>query len=87
MIAIYLIIMNILAFCLYGVDKRKARKGQFRIAEKYLLSVASLGGATGAFIGMRLFRHKTKKKKFTITIPLLMLVQWMIYVYIENIYI
>jgi Predicted membrane protein len=83
---IYLAIMNVFAFCLYGFDKQKARKGQFRIAEKYLLFVASLGGATGAFIGMRLFRHKTKKKKFTILIPLFMLVQWILYAYIENIY-
>lgn len=84
---VYLVIINVLAFIMYGLDKKKACKGKFRIAEKYLLLVASLGGATGAFIGMRLFRHKTKKKRFAIVVPLFMIAQWMAYLYIENIYI
>jgi len=84
---IYLAVINLLAFLVYGIDKRKARKGQFRIPEKYLLLVASLGGATGAFMGMRLFRHKTKKSKFAIVVPLFMIVQWALYAYIENVYI
>jgi Predicted membrane protein len=84
---IYLLIINSLAFVMYGVDKRKARKGAFRIAEKHLLLVAFLGGATGAFIGMRIFRHKTKKKRFAIVVPLCMLIQWLLYLYLENIYI
>ena len=68
-------IVNLIAFILYGLDKRYARKKQWRISEATLLTFAALYGALGAFLGMRLFRHKTKHLKFTITVPLLLILQ------------
>jgi len=66
----YLILINLLAFILMYTDKRKAIKRHYRIPEQVLLGCAFLGGAFGAFLGMRMFRHKTHHAKFTIGIPL-----------------
>lgn len=67
---IYLV-MSFVAFIAYGVDKRRAVKGKFRTPEACLIALAALGGAYGALIGMYTFRHKTKKAKFFITVPVL----------------
>ena len=56
----YLIGINVLTFLLYGIDKAKAKRGAWRIAEKVLLGIGILGGALGALAGMKLFRHKTR---------------------------
>lgn len=68
----YLIIINVVAFLLYGLDKSFAIKQKRRISEATLILVACLGGAAGAFLGMLIFHHKTKKKKFRVTIPILL---------------
>lgn len=65
-----LIFMNLLAFMLMGTDKRRAIKNAWRISEKTLLMVAILGGGIGAFLGMHIFRHKTKHLAFVILLPL-----------------
>jgi len=67
----YLILINLTAFTLYGLDKSFAVKHKRRISEATLILVACLGGAPGAGIGMLVFHHKTKKKKFRVTIPIL----------------
>lgn len=72
---IYLALVNLLAFCLYGLDKGKAKKDKRRIPEATLLLTAVLGGSIGAFLAMRAFRHKTKHKKFTIGVPIIFLCQ------------
>ena len=71
--AAYLLLINLLAFCLYGIDKRRAGKGKRRISEKCLLWFAFLGGGIGAWCGMRCFRHKTKHWKFRILVPMAVL--------------
>lgn len=71
----YLVLINIAAFIIYGADKHKAKKGQWRIPEKTLIGVAVLGGSIGAVMGMRLFSHKTKHPKFYIGIPVIILLQ------------
>ena len=68
-----LLLMNLLAFVLYGIDKLKAKKGAWRIPEATLLLVAFLGGSVGAFLGMEIFRHKTKHAKFKILVPLFLI--------------
>ena len=73
--AIYLIGINILTFLIYGVDKWKARRDKWRIPEDTLIWLAIVGGSVGALLGMYLFRHKTKHKKFLIGIPVILLVQ------------
>ena len=75
MIAAYLLIINVAAFCAFGIDKRKAKKNAWRIPEKTLLALALLGGSAGALLGMEVFHHKTRKKKFSIGIPLILTVQ------------
>lgn len=71
----YIIFINVLAFILFGRDKRKAVKHQWRISEACLLSVAALGGSLGAWAGMQFFRHKTRHRKFSLGVPLLILLQ------------
>lgn len=72
---VYLIVINIIAFILYGVDKRKAQKGKWRISENTLLLLAVLGGSLGAIVGMKIFRHKTKKKAFSVGLPIILFFQ------------
>ena len=71
----YIFVVNLLAFCMYGVDKRKAMKNRWRIPETTLLGVAFIGGSIGAWAGMKTFRHKTKHWKFKILVPLFFLMQ------------
>lgn len=72
MIAAYLIAVNICAFALMGIDKRRAKKkGARRIRERTLFLSALLGGGLGAFLGMWGFRHKTKHWYFVLGIPLI----------------
>lgn len=79
-----LLLINLVAFAAYGIDKRKAQKGKWRIPESTLLLLAFFGGAPGALLGMRVFHHKTKHWKFKILIPLFLIIQialavWLIY--------
>ena len=69
-IGCYLLIVNILAFVLYGIDKRKAKKKRFRIPERTLLWMARIGGGIGSWMGIMSFHHKTKHIKFKIVVPL-----------------
>lgn len=71
----YLLGINLLTFLLYGIDKGKARQGKWRIPEATLLTLAVLGGSVGALLGMAVFHHKTKHKKFVIGLPLILLAQ------------
>ena len=80
-ILIILLLMNLLAFILYGVDKHKARKGAWRIPEATLLLMAALGGSLGALLGMELFRHKTKHWKFKVLVPLFLVLHIALGVY------
>ena len=61
---VYLLLLSILALLLYGVDKARAKRGAYRISEKTFLLLGFVGGAAGALVAMRLFRHKTKHARF-----------------------
>lgn len=74
-LAVYLLVINAVTFMAYGMDKRKARKGKWRIPEKTLLLFAAAGGSVGALAGMYLLHHKTKHKKFTIGVPVILVLQ------------
>ncbi len=74
-VMIYVVAVNVLAFSAYGLDKWQAVKGRWRISEKQLLGVAILGGSVGALVGMYVFRHKIRKRKFCLGIPVIFLVQ------------
>ena len=66
--AVWLVI-NLITFILYGVDKRRAKRGQWRIPEKTLLTGTWLLGGVGAWLAMRIFRHKTKHIAFQVSAP------------------
>lgn len=74
-IAGYLIGINLVAFCLYGMDKHKAKTGAWRISERTLILAAVFGGSVGAWLGMQMFRHKTKHPKFYIGVPVIFVLQ------------
>lgn len=78
----YLIIINILSFVLYGIDKLKAIKKKERISEKTLILIGILGGSIGSIIGMNIFRHKTKKLKFIISLPLILIIHIIVVIYL-----
>ena len=69
-LVVYYLLITVVTFLAYGVDKRKAIKGQWRIPERALISLAFAGGFLGAIFGMIMFRHKTKKLKFRILVPI-----------------
>ena len=71
----YLLAVNLCAFVLMGVDKRRARRGAWRVSEKSLFLPALLGGAFGGVLGMGLFHHKTRHWYFRFGFPLLLLLQ------------
>ncbi|MBP3353380.1 MAG: DUF1294 domain-containing protein [Bacteroidales bacterium] len=74
-IAIYLVAINLTAYILYAIDKYKSKRQKWRISEKALIIVALVGGSVGALFAMKMFRHKTKHKKFTIGVPLILIAQ------------
>ena len=78
----YLLAVNIATFLLYGIDKYKAKKGKRRISEATLLTMAAIGGSIGAWAGMRLWHHKTMHKKFKYGIPLIIIMQIALVVYL-----
>ena len=78
----YLLAINIASFFLYGIDKYKAKKGKWRISEATLLTMAAIGGSIGALAGMRLWHHKTMHKKFKYGIPVIIIFQVALAVYL-----
>ena len=80
----YLLAINIATFFLYGIDKYKAKKGRWRISEATLLLMAVVGGSIGAWTGMRLWHHKTMHKKFKYGIPVIIILQVAIAVYLQT---
>ena len=78
---LYLIAINVATFLTYGIDKWKARKGKWRIREASLLMLAVLGGSVGAWLGMKVWHHKTQHKKFKYGVPAIIIVQFALLVY------
>lgn len=71
----YLVVLNVVTFFVYGLDKWKAKCSKWRISELALLTLALLGGSIGALLGMKVWHHKTKHKKFKYGIPLIIIAQ------------
>ena len=72
---IYLIAINVVTFIVYGIDKMKAKRSKWRIPEATLLGLAVIGGSVGAWLGMKVWHHKTLHKKFKYGIPLILIAQ------------
>lgn len=74
-LAVWLFAINLVTFAVYGADKRRARRGAWRVPEKTLFLLPLLGGSVGALLGMRVFRHKTKHWYFVWGVPAILLAQ------------
>ena len=72
---LYLLIINAVGFVLMLADKHKARRGRWRIPEATLMGVAMIGGSIGSIAGMYLVRHKTKHLKFSLGLPVILILQ------------
>ena len=81
-VAIYLVIINIIGFLAMGIDKWKAKQQRFRIPEQTLFIITALGGGIGTIAGMYTFRHKTKKKYFTIGLPAILILEAILVIYL-----
>ena len=79
----YILVINIVSFFLYGIDKYKAKNGKWRISEATLLTMAAIGGSIGAWTGMRIWHHKTMHKKFKYGIPVIIILQIALVVYLH----
>ena len=81
---IYLVIINVIAFLAMYIDKRKAKYGKWRIPEQSLFILALIGGSIGAIIGMYTFRHKTKKLRFAVGFPVILVLQIILIISVWN---
>ena len=75
MLLYYIVGVNILTFFVYGIDKWRAKKGKWRISEATLLLLAIIGGSIGAWLGMKVWHHKTMHKKFKYGVPAILIIQ------------
>lgn len=83
-VIIYLIVMNVVGFSSMGVDKKRARNNEWRIKEKTLFLIAIIGGSLGSVLGMKVFHHKTKHKAFVIGMPIILLLQILLLIFLFN---
>lgn len=81
-VIIYFLVANLVGFLSMGIDKFKAKRGYWRIPEGTLIMITVLGGGIGTLIGMYTFRHKTKKLKFTVGIPTILITEVIIIIMI-----
>lgn len=84
LLLLYYIVTNLLAFMTFFIDKQRSKVGAWRVSERTLLTMTWIGGAFGAYLAMRLFRHKTLKPKFRLGVPFAILVHagftgWLIF--------
>ncbi|MDU5527642.1 MAG: DUF1294 domain-containing protein [Finegoldia magna] len=84
MFSTYFLIINLITFLAFLIDKRKAVHNKYRIAENVLIFLCIIGGFIGALNSMVIFKHKLYKKKFTITIPLISLIYLVLFVLISR---
>lgn len=78
----YLFLINAAGFLIMLIDKQKARKNRWRIPERVLIGIATVGGSFGIMAGMRIFRHKTRHEKFTVGVPVILALQILFAVFI-----
>lgn len=85
LILIYLLVINVLTFFIYGIDKWKAKRKRWRIPEDTLLGLAAIGGSLGAWIGMQVWHHKTLHLKFKYGVPVMLILHIALLAYLLRI--
>ena len=80
-VLIYLAVINVVTFFVYCINKWKAKKSKWRISETALLGLAVLGGSIGAWLGMKVWHHKTLHKKFKYGVPAIIIIQLALIIY------
>jgi len=83
-LAAYIILVNLIGFFLMGIDKRKAIKHAFRVPEATLFTIALIGGSIGSIAGMYVFRHKTRHWYFVYGMPIILLLQIALILFVLN---
>ena len=81
---IYLAVINLVTFFVYGIDKWKAKRSQWRVSEAALLGLAVVGGSIGAWLGMKTWHHKTLHRKFRFGVPLILIAQIALLIFIHK---
>ena len=81
-IIIYLLIVNLMAFAAMGIDKWKAKRDAWRIPESTLMALVLIGGGIGGIAGMYKFHHKTKKPKFYLGFPAMLILEIAVFIYV-----
>ena len=82
LLTLYLFAINVVTFLLYGIDKWRAKRARWRIPESVLLGMAAIGGSVGAWLGMRVWHHKTQHTKFRYGVPAMLVAQVAVLVWI-----
>ena len=83
LLTFYILCINVVTLIVYGIDKYKAKNAKWRISEATLLLLAILGGSIGAWIGMKIWHHKTMHKKFKYGVPTILLIQIAAMIYLH----
>ncbi|MBN1068749.1 DUF1294 domain-containing protein [Clostridium cagae] len=83
-VLIYLLFINFIGFCIMLIDKNRAIHKEWRVPEKTLIGISIIGGSIGMLLGMFTFRHKTKHLKFLLGIPVIIIIQFYIVIYLCN---
>lgn len=83
-IFIYFFIINFTGFLIMFIDKSRAKHKEWRIPEKTLMGISAIGGSIGMLFGMHIFHHKTKHIKFTIGVPLILIIQIITAIYLTQ---
>lgn len=81
---LYILLINLITFGVFALDKKKAKKKQWRIPESTLLLLSLIGGSLGGLLAMKIVKHKTQKIKFVIGVPFLLIVNFLMYFYITK---
>lgn len=84
LLIVYVAAVNVVAFVVYGVDKYKAQMAKWRIRESTLLLLAAIGGSAGAWLGMKIWHHKTRHAKFRYGVPAILLIQLAVVFFLWN---
>ena len=83
---LYILLINLITFGVFALDKKKAKKKQWRIPESTLLLLSLIGGSLGGLLAMKIVKHKTQKIKFAIGVPFLLIVNIFVIIYIEKVW-